>query len=209
MRKIFTVMLIMIAVADLRVFSQTLSNTTWKVYDDSNIFYLYYHLGSDTISASSDNFAYHNIATYHEDENNISIVDLDRTNSCPASDTGVYNFSIQNDNLKLTLISDPCDERSIVVSTYLWTRILTEIQNMDFYQTPKIYPNPAHDLLSIQSPPAILGSKYIIYDQLGREVLHGKIIDEKISLAVKHLPAGSYYLQIGEERKHTLPFIKK
>ena len=207
MRKIFTLMMILIAVADLSIYSQTLSNTTWKVYDDSNIFYLYYHLGSDTISASSDNFAYHNIATYHEYGNNISIVDLDRANSCPDSDTGVYNFSIQNDILILTLISDPCDERSIVLSRYQWTRLLTEIQSTDFYRTPKIYPNPANDILSIQSPSAIPGLRYIIYDQFGREVLHGKLINEITSLGVKHLPAGSYYVQIGEQSKHIIKII--
>ena len=207
MRKIFTLMMIMIAVADLSIYSQTLSNTTWKVYDDSSIFYLYYHLGSDTISASSDNFAYHNIATYHEHENNISIVDLDRTNSCPDSDTGVYNFLIQNDILILTLISDPCEERSIVLSAYQWTRLLTEIQNTDFYPTPKIYPNPVNDILSIQSPSAIPGLIYIIYDQFGREVLHGKLINENTSLGVKHLPAGSYYVQIGEKSRHIIRII--
>jgi len=202
-------MLIMIAVADLSIYSQTLSNTTWKVYDDLDIFYLYYHFGTDTISASSDNFAYHNIATYHEQGNNISIVDLDRPNSCPDGDTGVYNFSIQKDILKLVLISDPCDERSIVVSRYQWTRLLTEIQNTDFYPTPKIYPNPANDILSIQSPSTIPGSIYIIYDQFGREVLHGKLINENTSVGLKHLPAGPYFVQIGEKRKQTILLIKK
>jgi len=207
MRKIFTLMMIMIAVADLSIYSQTLSNTTWKVYDDSNIFYLYYHFGTDTISASSDDFAYHNIATYHEYGNNISIVDLDRTNSCPDSDTGIYNFSIQNDILKLTLISDPCEERSIVLSRYQCTRLLTEIQNTDFYPTPKIYPNPANDILFIQSPSTILGLIYIIYDQFGREVLHGKLINENTSVDLKHLPAGSYYVKIGEKSKHIIQII--
>jgi hypothetical protein len=207
MRKIFTLMMIMIAVADLSIYSQTLSNTTWKVYDDSNIFYLYYHFGTDTISASSDIFAYHNIATYHEYGNNISIVDLDRTNSCPDSDTGVYNFSIQNDILKLALISDPCEERSIVISRYQWTRLLTEIQNTDFYPTPKIYPNPANDILFIQSPSTILGLIYIIYDQFGREVLHGKLINENTSVDIKHLPAGSYYVKIGEKSQHLIQII--
>ena len=197
-------MMIMIAVADLSIFSQTLSNTTWKVYDDSNIFYLYYHFGTDTISASSDNFAYHNIATYHEHGNNISIVDLDRTNSCPDSDTGVYNFSIQNDILILALISDPCEERSIVISRYQWTRLLTEIQNTDFYSTPKIYPNPANDILFIQSPSTILGLIYTIYDQFGREVLHGKLINAYTSVDLKHLPAGSYYVKIGEKSQHLI-----
>ena len=200
-------MMIMIAVADLSIYSQILSNSTWKVYDDSDIFYLYYHFGSDTIAASIDNFAYHNIATYRESGNSISIIDLDRTNSCPDSDTGVYNFSIQNDILKLVLISDPCEERSIVVSRYQWTRILTEIQNTNLCPAPKIYPNPANDILFIQSPSAISGLTYIIYDQFGRELIQGILINETTSVALKHFSAGSYYVKIGGKSQHIIQII--
>jgi hypothetical protein len=209
MKKKITLMMIIISINSLSISSQTLSNTTWELYETSNTFYLYFHFGTDTLSYSNDDINYTNVSTFQEDGNNFSIIDLFSANACPVSDTGTYNFSIQNDTLKFTPINDPCDSRLEVLSTYHWVRLLTGIKSTNLLLTIEIYPNPVSDVISIKSNNYIQGSTYIIFDQFGRQVLTGKLTSKITSVNVEQLPRGLYFLQIGEKSKQTVKIMKK
>ena len=202
-------LLMLITISALSVYSQTLLNTTWAVYDTSSTFFMYFHFGTDTLSYSSDSVSYENVSIFQIDGNNFSIIDLP-SGPCPASDTGTYNFLIQNDTLKFTLISDTCESRPITISNYHWIRLLqTGIPFTNQLPTIKIYPNPTSDLISIKSNHNTQGSTYIIFDQYGRQVLIGKLTGEITSVDIKQLPVGLYFLQIGEKNKQKLKIIKK
>jgi pimeloyl-ACP methyl ester carboxylesterase len=73
-----------------------------------------------------------------------------------------------------------------------------------------IYPNPASDLLTIKtSSIETLGSFYTINDQLGREVLNGKLTDNTNIIDINNLPKGFYLIQISNNKKQTFKFIKE
>jgi hypothetical protein len=69
----------------------------------------------------------------------------------------------------------------------------------------KIYPNPAVELLNIELRQEITDPIYI-YDALGKRVVTENAVGTKITLDIKNLAAGMYYIKIGN---YTEPIIKK
>ena len=201
-------LLLLMAVWSLSASSQTLSNTTWSVYDTTSTFYLYFRFGADTLSYSSDNIAYTPISTYQEAGTNFSVLDVPGPGGC-VDDTGNYTFLIQNDTLKFTLISDLCPSRPLVISTYHWTEPVVGIQNVNPLSSINIFPNPTRDVVSIQSNLANQNSKYIVFDQFGRSVLTGTLTSEITLVDLHQLTAGIYFFQIGEEDKRVIKVIKE
>ena len=59
--------------------SQTLYNTTWSMYDASDIFAFYFQFSSNTLSFSLDNISYTPVSTFLVNGNNFTIYDLERT----------------------------------------------------------------------------------------------------------------------------------
>lgn len=73
-----------------------------------------------------------------------------------------------------------------------------------------IYPNPAHDAITIKVKQVISTSLiYHLTDQTGRQVLTGKIAEETTSLDINKLPNGIYFLRLGTGPRHTFKVIKK
>lgn len=68
----------------------------------------------------------------------------------------------------------------------------------------KLYPNPTKDMVSIDVPANKIGSSYKIYNSMKHEVWSGVFDSEKITLNIKHLPAGLYFLESKD-----LNFVKK
>jgi hypothetical protein len=95
-----------------------------------------------------------------------------------------YSFSL---NSKFTGISDLVNDRNI-----------------------QVYPNPTSDLINIKGNNySIIGEPYIINNQLGMQVLTGKLVNEVSTVDLSTLEAGFYLLQIGQEKKQTFKVIKK
>ncbi len=199
---------IIVALSSVSVSSQTLSNTTWIVYDSTNSFVTFFKFGSDTLSHSMYNMDYEDLSTFQENGNSFTLIDLPNNSWCP-EDTGKYTFLIENDTLKLTLISDLCVGRPEVLSGSHWIKLLTGTKSINLSSVIKIYPNPANDVITIQLEPNIQNSSYIIFDHLGRQALNGNLTGETTMVDIKHLTMGLYYIQIGEKRKQLLKVMKK
>lgn len=151
MKRQITLLTIIIVLSGLCVRSQTLYNTKWSVYDTSSTFLVYFNFGTDTLSYSTDNVSYTNIATFSVSSNNFTIVDLSAA-TCPLSDTGRYTFLIQSDTLKYTLISDLCTSRSETFVTFHWVALLTGTETAN--QLSKnifVYPNPFSNETTLQT----------------------------------------------------------
>jgi hypothetical protein len=56
-----------------------------------------------------------------------------------------------------------------------------------------VFPNPAHDFVTISAPAA---TRYRLFNQLGQEVGQGLITDGTATVALAHLPAGLYQLSV-------------
>ncbi len=70
-----------------------------------------------------------------------------------------------------------------------------------------VYPNPANDLLSIESE-SLLNTKFRIIDAIGRTVCQGLLSSNKDSLDISDLSKGTYTLMIENHRK-PVRFIKQ
>jgi uncharacterized protein (TIGR02145 family) len=72
-----------------------------------------------------------------------------------------------------------------------------------------IYPNPAQNFINIKADTKLIGENYIIYDNLGKSVLSGKITSENTSVELGNLSAGIYLFSIGENIKQTFKVVKE
>jgi uncharacterized protein (TIGR02145 family) len=70
-----------------------------------------------------------------------------------------------------------------------------------------VYPNPANDLLSIESE-SLLNTKFRIIDAIGRTVYQGLLSSNKNSLNISDFSKGTYTLMIENQRK-PVRFIKQ
>lgn len=72
-----------------------------------------------------------------------------------------------------------------------------------------IYPNPSNDYIKIQLNNDIHNSTYTIIDQLGKNVLSGKLTSEISVLDITKLSKGVYFLKIGNQNQEAFKIIKK
>ena len=114
---IFTILL---SVCYLFVYTQSLSNTTWINYLPSGDS-LYVHLSLDTLGTGDSPATISSLSTYEVLGNTFTIQDF--AESPCSTDSGNYTFSIQNDTLDFTLVSDPCAERIAAIRDGVWVRI--------------------------------------------------------------------------------------
>lgn len=60
-----------------------------------------------------------------------------------------------------------------------------------------VSPNPVRNLIQITvNENNLLGTRYMLFDKLGRQILNGKLTDKNISLTVNQLPSGMYFIQV-------------
>jgi hypothetical protein len=62
-------------------------------------------------------------------------------------------------------------------------------------QPISVFPNPVHEMLTITVPSKLSGSRYGIYDPLGREILSGRA-SERTQISVSSLQPGVYFFRI-------------
>lgn len=77
-----------------------------------------------------------------------------------------------------------------------------------FGQGFQVYPNPAVDLITIQTRIAEVGLTFSIKDQTGRQVLKGKIDNITKVADISRLAAGVYFVQLGVLNNETIKLIK-
>lgn len=83
--------------------------------------------------------------------------------------------------------------------------IFESSKNDSFY----IYPNPTNDFIRIQSNSSLIGSPYVITDQIGRIMLTGKLIHQDATIDIRPFSSGMYLLQIGNSTNQRYKIIKE
>lgn len=71
-----------------------------------------------------------------------------------------------------------------------------------------LYPNPAANHVIIQAPASLGGAEYRLYDLYGRVVVSGVLQGQKSLVALDHLPAGIYFVKVGNNEEHTFKLIR-
>ena len=72
-----------------------------------------------------------------------------------------------------------------------------------------ISPNPASSKIIVKSDVALIGSKFIIYDALGKEVKSGKITAIETEVDLSNLYNGVYLFKVGARQLGTFKIIKE
>ena len=68
-----------------------------------------------------------------------------------------------------------------------------------------IYPNPAEDFLNIQAS-LYENLSYVLYDEMGKLILQGRLLSEKTSLEVSQLATGRYSLILNNSKENLKTF---
>lgn len=101
------------------------------------------------------------------------------------------NYPFSNSDLSYTL--SWLDRRLEYLDDYFLNTVSVD-KNLASIHTQPLYPNPALDLVYIQSSQETIGKKYFIYNQLGQLITTDIISKESIS--VSHLQSGFYFIAI-------------
>ena len=72
-----------------------------------------------------------------------------------------------------------------------------------------IYPNPVKNNIYITANAYKLGSDYVIYDQLGRDIATGKINSNNTKIDLINIPKGIYFFTISDYSNLSWKFIKE
>ncbi len=64
-----------------------------------------------------------------------------------------------------------------------------------------VYPVPSDDIIYLVSPIEAKGQQYYLYDDTGREILSGKILEDKTIISLDKYSFGIYQLKVGNEGK--------
>jgi plastocyanin len=84
----------------------------------------------------------------------------------------------------------------------------TEVIENKMPQQVVLTPNPVRDFIQVTvSENDLLGSGYLVFNQLGRQVMTGRLTDKITRLAVNQLPSGVYFIQIANLKNQTFKVL--
>jgi hypothetical protein len=92
-----------------------------------------------------------------------------------------------------------------VTFTYSQSTGSLELKNEEYVI---LYPNPAHDMVTIEGKDSITGATYSLEDQAGKQIQTGRLSDKTTSLDISRLAVGIYILRLGDKGQHTYKIIK-
>ncbi len=97
----------------------------------------------------------------------------------------------------------------IITNTETTTVALLANQDFVFEDYFKIYPNPANDILNIDTKQTIEVTSINIYNTLGQIVLVIPNVQQTKSVDVSNLKMGNYFLKINSDKgSSTVKFVK-
>jgi uncharacterized repeat protein (TIGR01451 family) len=71
----------------------------------------------------------------------------------------------------------------------------------------KVYPNPVNGQLTIEAG-KMTNERYVVYDQMGKKILSGKLSFPMTTIDVTSMNHGVYFIQIGENKSDTFKIVK-
>ncbi len=120
----------------------------------------------------------------------------------------VSNVTMSNNNQTFRCIvsSGSCSDTSNVA-------VLTVNNNVGINETSQVnlfsvFPNPAQNIINVNSDSKLIGQIYSIYDNAGRVVLTGKFNSQNTTIEIGNLSGGIYMFSVGENMSQTFKIIK-
>lgn len=78
--------------------------------------------------------------------------------------------------------------------------------NTDAYM---IYPNPAHDAITVEFSNSDIGSAFSVLDELGREMQSGVVVEKSTKINIGNWGAGIYLFHVDNKKNQTFRVVKK
>lgn len=85
----------------------------------------------------------------------------------------------------------------------------TGINDNNKHKSWYCYPNPVSEYLSLKNPLSFYKTDFLIRDNTGKIVSQGTIEEQSIQIHVSTLPSGLYLLELNDNPKHYIKFIKE
>lgn len=116
------------------------------------------------------------------------------------------NLSNNNQHFRCIVSSGSCTDTSNIA-------VLTVNNNVGLIEASQeclfsVFPNPAKNIININSEINLISQVYSIYDNSGRVVLTGKLNSQNTKIEVGNLPSGIYTFSVGEEMGQSFRIIK-
>ncbi|MEX0810984.1 MAG: T9SS type A sorting domain-containing protein [Chitinophagales bacterium] len=78
-----------------------------------------------------------------------------------------------------------------------------------YFSDIKIYPNPVLDIINIETNNILFNKPFNLFDNTGRVIYSGFINREQVTISLKALSTGIYFLQIGDYPQQTYKLLKE
>ena len=126
--------------------TQTITNTTWSVYNTASDLVYLYHFGTDTGYMSTDFINYNAISIFTDNGHDMVITDIPGAPmACATTDSGYFTYVILNDTVNFQVVSDPCTVRQLNLTQYHWVISTTNIEDLSKPPVICLFPNPSKD----------------------------------------------------------------
>jgi len=83
------------------------------------------------------------------------------------------------------------------------------ISDLDVKNAISLFPNPTTNQINVKADYKLIGTAYIVYDNLGKSVFSGIINNENTLIEMENLPGGIYMLSFGNSSKQIIKIIKQ
>lgn len=121
----------------------------------------------------------------------------------------ISNTTLSNNNQTFRCIatSSSCSDTSdVAILTVIDNTGINVVETQNLFS---VYPNPATNQINVKVNVSLIGSTYIITDQLGKVVLSGKLNAGNSLIELDKLSGGIYVFSIGSNTKQTFKVIKQ
>jgi D-alanyl-D-alanine carboxypeptidase len=120
------------------------------------------------------------------------------------SETNQSFTAAVNGSYAVQLTVNGCVDTSACIDIYAVG--MSETNKVDGIE---IYPNPAHDQITLQVSAELLGSSFSLNDLLGQTLIAGRIIRDPSVISIKELSGGIYILHIGDDQHRSFRVMKQ
>jgi hypothetical protein len=184
-------------------YGQILGRISWECYAQTNLCQSYYYyppaFGSDSIAKYFNSIVPYQPIYQSEIVNNYAYL-----NNCVSNGHAIDNIQIRLQNMVdffantiFTTGNNPAINCQHVS--------LNSVHENDRI---KIFSNPAHNYLSFSVRPEMIGSNFVLTNQMGGIAMKGKITSVENSFDIRELNAGSYLLSIGTYLPQKIVVVK-
>jgi hypothetical protein len=132
----------------------------------------------------------------------------DNGDSWTAINTGLTDLTIFDLELNDNYIIAATNTQGVFRFPLSSLNLSTDIHDIRTKSNISIFPNPTTNQINVSVNFEQIGSVYNVYDNTGKSVLTGKLTSDKTIIGLGNLSKGNYFLQINNDPKNTLRFIK-